>query len=123
MRITLSPNDETQTHTHRGSMQTLIDLDFAEAQVVIGLAEALDSGALHPGAPTVTARAVAAVVYGPSPSRANVLDVGDLLSRLGVFVRGHGAAPHSRRMADLVQAVRAHEAQARATKQLPLTLR
>ena len=104
-------------------MEKLIDLDFGEAQAVIRIAEALDSGALHSGAPTITARAVAAVVYGPSPSRANVLDAGDLLSRMGVFVRGHGAAPHSRRMADLVQAVRAHSEAARAAKQLPLVLR
>ena len=104
-------------------MGKLIDLDFAEAQAVISIAEALDSGALHPGAPTITARAVAAAVFGPSPSRAAVLTLGDLLSRMGVFVRGHGAAPHSRRMADLVQAVQAHEGAARAAKQLPLTLR
>ena len=86
-------------------------------------AEALDAGLLNPDMPNITARAVAAVVYGPAHSRANVLALGDLLDKLGAFGRGHGAAPHARRMADVVDAVRAHLESARAVRQLPLTLR
>ena len=105
------------------SVQKLIELDYGEAQAIIRVAEALDSGSLNPDMPVTTARAITAAIYGPSPSRANVLAVGDLLDKLGAFGKGHGAAPHARRMADVVARVRAHEEQARAVKQIPLVLR
>ena len=104
-------------------MEKLIDLDFRSAQAVISIADALDAGRLNPEAPVTTARAITAAIYGPSLSRANVLAVGDLLDKLGAFGKGHGAAPHARRMADVVDAVRAHEEVARAVQQQPLSLR
>ena len=104
-------------------MHKLVGLDFGEAQAVISIADALAAGRLNPDAPVITARAVAAAIYGPSPSRANVLAVGDLLDRLGAFVRGHGAFPHARRVADVVAGVVAHEEAARGAKQIPLVLR
>ncbi len=104
-------------------VQKLIELDYGEAQAIIRVAEALDNGGLNPDAPNTTARAVAAVIHGSSPSRADVLATGDLLDKLGAFGKGHGAAPHARRMADVVARVRAHEEQARAVKQIPLVLR
>ena len=104
-------------------MEKLIDLDFPSAQAVLLIVSALDNGGLNPDAPNTTARAITAAIYGPSPSRANVLAVGDLLDKLGAFGKGHGAAPHARRMADVVRSVREHEAGARAVKQMPLSLR
>ena len=104
-------------------MEKLIDLDFREAQAVIGIADALSTRRLNPDAPVTTARAIAAAIYGPSPSRAVVLTVGDVLDRLGAHVRGHGAFPHARRMADVVAGVEAHEEAARGVQQLPLVLR
>ena len=104
-------------------MEKLIDLDFGEAQVVIAISEALNAGRLNPDAPNTTARAITAACFGPSPNRANVLVVGDLLDKLGAFGKGHGAAPHSRRMADVVGCVQAHVESARAVRQLPLVLR
>ena len=104
-------------------MQKLIDLDFGEAQAVIAISEALNAGRLNPDAPNTTARAVAAAIYGPSPSRANILTLGDLLDRLGCWGKGHGADPHARRMADVVRCVGAHVEAARAVRQIPLVLR
>ena len=83
-------------------MQKPVDLDFGEAQAVIAVADALDTGRLNSEAAVTTARAVAVVVYGPSHSRANVLAMGDLLDRLGAYTKGHGAFPHSRSMNALV---------------------
>ena len=100
-----------------------IDLDFATAQVVVLIADALDDGRLNCGASVTTARAVTAAIHGPHPSRANVLATGDLLDRLGCWCKGHGPYPHARRMADLVAGVKGHEAQARTVKQIPLVLR
>ena len=104
-------------------MKNLIDLDFSDAQAVISIADALDTGRLNSEAPVTTARAIAAVVYGPSHSRANVLAVGDLLDKLGAHVRGHGAYPHARAMTAVEAGVRAHEEQARGVKRIPLVLR
>ena len=103
-------------------MEKLIDLDFGEAQVVIAISEALNAGRLNPDAPNTTARAITAACFGPSSNRANVLVVGDLLDKLGAFGKGHGAAPHSRRMADVVGCVQAHVEGARAVRQAPLVL-
>ena len=100
-------------------MKNLIDLDFGDARTVILIAEALDTGHLNPNAPTTTARQVAAVVYGASPSRANVLTTGDLLDKLGAHVRGHGAYPHARAMTAVEAGVRAHEEQARGRQANP----
>ena len=113
---------ETQTHLGAG-MQKPIDLDFPDAQAIIAIADALDAGRLNSEAPVTTARAIAAAIYGASHTRANVLAVGDLMDKLGAFGKGHGAAPHARRMADVVDAVRAHEEVARAVQQVPLVLR
>ena len=74
-----------------------LDLDFATAQVVILIADALDTGGLNPDAPVITARATAAAIYGANPTRANVLFVGDVLTRLGCWCKGHGPYPHARR--------------------------
>ena len=104
-------------------MQPRISLDFAEAQVIISITDALAAGRLNPDAPVTTARAVTAACYGASPNRAVVLTVGDVLTRLGAHVRGHGAFPHARRMADVVAGVEAHEEAARGVQQLPLVLR
>ena len=100
-----------------------LELDFATAQVIVLVADALNDGSLNAEAPTTTARAVTAAIYGAHPSRANVLAVGDVLTRLGSWCKGYGPYPHARRMADLVAGVRAHEEQARGVKQLPLVLR
>ena len=104
-------------------VQKLIELDYGEAQAIIRVVMALDSGSLNPDMPVTTARAVAAVIHGSSPSRADVLATGDLLNRLGCFGSGRGPAPHSRSMSAVVAAVRAHEEVARAVRQLPLVLR
>ena len=104
-------------------MQKPTELDYGEAQAIIRVVAALDSGSLNPDMPVTTARALAAVIHGSSPSRANVLATGDLLDRLGCFGRGRGPAPHSRSMSAVVDAVRAHLESARAVRQLPLVLR
>ena len=85
-------------------------IDF-EARLVVAIADALEDGGINRNAPTVTARQVTASVGQTGRSAVN--DMGDLLSKLGVFHRMKGPNPYQRPMEDLVTAVAAHEEQAR----------
>ena len=90
--------------THRG--QSLeIELTHTEATRLLAIKDALDTGRLNADAKVVTAREIAAVLFGAGPSRADVMRVGDLLTRWGCWTRGTGAYPHARSMRALVSAV------------------
>ena len=82
-----------------------------EARLVVAIADALEDGRLNPKAPTVTARQVAASVGQTGRSAVN--DMGDLLSKLGVFHRMKGPNPYQRPMEELVTAVAARVGEAR----------
>ena len=87
-------------------------LNLAECRTVIAIAGALEDGRLTPRAPVITARSVAAAL-GDS-SRAAVLDVADLLTKLEVWPRMKGPNAYQRPMGDLVDAVAANLEEAAA---------
>ena len=96
-------------------------MNLQEARLVIGIAEALDDGRLNVEAPTVTASAVADVALGVT-SRATVLDVANILDRLGVFPLGRGPNFYRRALPDLVAAVDRLRDEAQAVIDQPLEL-
>ena len=83
----------------------------SEARLVVAIADALEDGGINRNAPTVTARQVAASVG--QTGRPAVNDMGDLLTKLGVFHRMKGPNPYQRPVVELVSAIAAHEKQAR----------
>ena len=84
-------------------------IDF-EARLVVAIADALEDGGINRNAPTVTARQVAAALGQTGRSAVN--DMGDLLTKLGVFHRMKGPNPYQRPVVELVSAIAAHEEQA-----------
>ena len=84
-------------------------IDF-EARLVVAIADAVEDGGINRNAPIVTARQVAASVGQTGRSAVN--DMGDLLTKLGVFHRMKGPNPYQRPVVELVSAIAAHEEQA-----------
>ena len=95
--------------------------DNSEARLIVGIDAALRDGRLNRTQPTIAAREVAAALHG-QPSRNEANAMGDLLNKLGVFSRGHGAHSYRRDTAALVDAIDRHRAEAEAVAAAPLVL-
>ena len=83
----------------------LAELDYSTAQTVLQLKAALADGRLNGRAPFTTAREVANALW-QTTDRRTILNLGDLLTRLGAPTRGRGAAPHNRSVGDVKGIVR-----------------
>ena len=92
--------------------------DSSEARLIVGIDAALRDGRLNRTQPTIAAREVAAALHG-QPSRSEANAMGDLLNKLGVFSRGHGAHSYRRDTAALVDAIDRHRAEAEAVAAAP----
>ena len=97
-------------------------LNYGEARIIVSVASAFDDGSLNPAQPSVTARQLAAIVYGQHPTNQQVAEVADLLDRLGVFSKGRGANAYRRSGPDLVRLVRELRDEANDVLAQPLTL-
>ena len=97
-------------------------LNYGEARIIVRVASAFDDGSLNPAQPSVTARQLAAIVYGQHPTNQQVAEVADLLDRLGVFSKGRGANAYRRSGPDLVRLVRELRDEANDVLAQPLTL-
>ena len=94
-------------------MQIETEMSRAEALWVVQLAALVDKGALTAQEQT-TAQQVAALATGHTPSRAEVLSVGNALDLWGAGIVGRGVRPYARSAPAVVAAVREREAAARA---------
>ena len=97
-------------------------LNYGEARIIVSVASAFDEGQLSPGAPSFSARQIAATVNGQHPTNQQTAAVSDLLDRLGCHSKGRGANAYRRSGPDLVRLVRELRDEANDVLAQPLTL-